>query len=147
MGNICRSPTAEGIFRALVEEHGLSDKISCDSAGTHAYHIGKSPHEISQQVAAAHGIDISKLKARRVEDTDFIEFDNLVVMDDYNVSCLQERAFSGHESKIELLTSYLSDEYDYNCIPDPYTQSQNGFEEVYQLIELSCRYLLRNIQD
>ena len=86
MGNICRSPTAHGVFQALVDEQGLSEQILVDSAGTHSYHIGSSPDSRSQSTALYRGVDLSGLRARQFEPDDFVEFDYLVAMDNANRS-------------------------------------------------------------
>ena len=88
MGNICRSPTAEGSFRSIVSKQDLSDRFEIDSAGTHAYHIGNPPDSRSQQTAREYGIDLSRQRARKVHESDFYSFDHIIAMDTDNINIL-----------------------------------------------------------
>lgn len=106
MGNICRSPTAHAVFRNLVQEHGLTELIEIDSAGTHAYHVGNPPDSRSMQTARKRGIDMSDLRARQVDLGDFYHYDYLIAMDDYNLSLLQEMAPSDMAHKLSLFLSF-----------------------------------------
>ena len=106
MGNICRSPTAHAVFRNLVHEHGLTETIEIDSAGTHAYHVGNPPDSRSMQTARKRGIDMSDLRARQVDLGDFYHYDYLIAMDDYNLSLLQEMAPRDMAHKLSLFLSF-----------------------------------------
>ena len=103
MGNICRSPTAEGVFRSLVAEQGLADRIATDSAGTIRYHQGNPPDERAQSAAAERGIDIGDLRARQVEPRDYHEFDYLIINDDFDIALTQMKdILHGRGSKLSL---------------------------------------------
>ncbi len=102
MGNICRSPTAEGVFKHLIHEHGLEDLIKIDSAGTHAYHVGEPPDLRACESAKEKGYDISAARARKVSDADFTKFDHILAMDNSKLSSLQVKAPLSSRNKIEL---------------------------------------------
>src|SRR6185369_15566282 len=102
MGNICRSPTAEAVFRRAVDEAGLKDLIECDSAGTHAYHIGEPPDQRAQQAASRRGYDMSHLRGRQIGERDFARFDYVVAMDRRNLSLLEELCPAAHADKLGL---------------------------------------------
>ncbi|HEY5603161.1 MAG TPA: low molecular weight protein-tyrosine-phosphatase [Gammaproteobacteria bacterium] len=144
MGNICRSPTAEGVFTRLVEEAGLLDKIAIDSAGTHAYHVGEPPDPRAQKSALARGIDISHLRARRAVAEDFERFDYVLAMDYDNLQKLQSFCEPRHVSKLHLFLAYGSHD-DIKEVPDPYYGGPLGFERVLDLIEDASHGLLQNI--
>ena len=118
MGNICRSPTAEGVMRKLIDDAGLQGEVEVDSAGTHEYHIGASPDGRSQATAKARGYDLSGLRARQVNDRDFENYDLLLAMDLDNLMLLQERCPAEHQSKLRLLMSYAR-EIKAPVVPDP----------------------------
>ncbi len=140
MGNICRSPTAEGVFRHLVNETGLSERILVDSAGTHAYHVGEPPDRRSQAAAERRGFSLAAIRARRVSDEDFERFDLVLAMDKLNHVTLIERADESHHRKIQLLLQYSSGPE--SDVPDPYYGSATGFERVLDLVEDASRGLL-----
>lgn len=147
MGNICRSPMAEGIFQKLLEQHGLADRVLVDSAGTHAYHLGKSPDPRAILTAKARGIDISHLRARQAEPGDFEEFDLILVMDEHNYdtllfTCPDRR----HREKIGYLLDYAP-HLKVRNLPDPYYGGEVGFEKVMDMLEDACAGLLRHLQD
>ena len=144
-GNICRSPTAEGVFEALVKSENLSDRISIDSAGTAGYHVGEPPDSRSQAAALRRGIDMSHQKARRVRTDDFVEFDYLLAMDPDNRSNLLAICPPGLENKIHLMLDFADGVNEQN-VPDPY-YSGDGFEVVLDLIENASQGLLADIQD
>ena len=119
MGNICRSPTAHGIFRRLVEQEGLADRILIDSAGTHAYHIGKPPDERAQATALKRGFDLSDLRARQAAAADFEAFDFVLAMDRENHEILASLCPAGYEERLSLFLDYAPD-IGIREVPDPY---------------------------
>ncbi len=144
MGNICRSPTAEGVFRHFVNEAGLSEQFDIDSAGTHAYHVGEAPDRRAIAAAERRGISLANIAARRVSDEDFERFDFIIAMDEDNQQRLLDQAPAGHRSKISLFLSFSEDEE--REVPDPYYGGTAGFERVLDLIESASRGLLRSLQ-
>jgi len=145
MGNICRSPTAEGYFRQIVEQADLSDKIKTDSAGTHAYHIGSPPDERAQAVSAKRGINLSDLRGRKVKHTDFKQFDYVIAMDNSNHSDLESVAGGSADNLfmfLEFAENFSEDE-----VPDPYYGGDQGFEHVLDLIEDASTGLLKDIRE
>lgn len=145
MGNICRSPTAEGVMRKLVADAGLQHVFHIDSAGTHAYHVGEPPDPRSQWHAAKRGYDLSGLRARTVIDADFERFDYLLAMDWDNLHLLQAQCPKEYIAKTALLMSYAS-RYSSPVVPDPYYGGERGFEEVLDYTEDACRGLLTRLQ-
>ena len=145
LGNICRSPTAEGVFRHLVRQEGLGDWITTDSAGTHAYHIGEQPDRRAQQTARGRGIDLSDLRGRKAVENDFYEFDYVLAMDNENYQVLEELCPAGLESKLSLFLDF-SEEYSETQVPDPYYGGDQGFEHVFDLVESAGKGLLREIK-
>ncbi|HEY0721692.1 MAG TPA: low molecular weight protein-tyrosine-phosphatase [Gammaproteobacteria bacterium] len=145
MGNICRSPLAHGRFEHLVQEAGLASRISVDSAGTHAYHIGEPPDRRSQHTALQRGIDISGQRARKVSVADFEEFDYLLAMDRDNLAILQSLAPAEHAHKARLFLEFAP-ELNETEVPDPYYGGQSGFELVYDLIDAAAQGLLEEIR-
>jgi protein-tyrosine phosphatase len=144
MGNICRSPTAEAVFRTLVEAEALADRIQIDSAGTHDFHIGNPPDGRAQAAAAQRGYDLSELRARQVENRDFAEFDYVLAMDEDNRSLLLQQCPPEHRRKVRLLLQFAEGEVPAE-VPDPYYGGAQGFEQVLDLIENATRGLLRDI--
>jgi protein-tyrosine phosphatase len=144
MGNICRSPMAEGIFRKAVREAGLESLVEIDSAGTHAYHIGSPPDPRAQQAIRQRGVDISDLRGRKVADADFERFDYILVMDGDNYDRLIERAPAQHHGKIRRLLSF-SRRYPNLDVVDPYYGGPQGFEENLDMIEDAVQGLIREI--
>ena len=106
MGNICRSPTAEGVFRHFVNEAGLADKIDVDSAGTHTYHVGEPPDRRANAAAERRGVSLTDIKARRVADSDFERFDYIIAMDEDNQARLVDQAPDEYRDKVQLFLSY-----------------------------------------
>jgi protein-tyrosine phosphatase len=145
MGNICRSPTAHGVFRALVENEGLSQAIEIDSAGTHAYHVGSAPDRRAQATAQERGIDISDLVARRVEPDDFDLFDFVVAMDQDNYMSLSEICPDQHVDKIYMFMDF-ADHMRTREVPDPYYGGASGFDRVFDLVEAASEGLLQEIR-
>ena len=144
MGNICRSPTAEGVFRHLLQQKGHDHWIVTDSAGTHAYHIGEQPDHRSQQTALGRGIDLSDLRARKAVKNDFHEFDYVLAMDDDNYQLLENICPAGLEDKLRLFLDF-SEEYSETQVPDPYYGGEGGFEHVFDLVESASHGLLADI--
>jgi len=144
MGNICRSPMAEGMFRKAVDEAGLDRHVAADSAGTHAYHVGDAPDLRAQQAVRRRGADISQLRGRKVADEDFDAFDYILVMDGDNYSKLIERAPAHHHGKIRRLLSF-SRKYPNLDVVDPYYGGPQGFEENLDMIEDAVQGLIREI--
>lgn len=134
MGNICRSPTAEGVLRALVEREGLGAYFEIDSAGTHGYHMGEPPDERTCKAARRRGYDLSALRARRVLDIDFMHFDHILAMDRNNLSLLERACPAKHRQKLGLFLEYAA-KFDDDEVPDPYYGGEEGFERVLDLIE------------
>jgi len=146
MGNICRSPTAEGVFRRMVELANLSHQIEIDSAGTHSYHIGKAPDSRAMQIAQAREYDLSGLKSRRVTEQDCEQFDYVIAMDEENMIILQEMCPDNHENKLFLLLDFAPD-LTLREVPDPYYGGKKGFERVLNLVEDASRELLQHITE
>ncbi|MBC8043808.1 MAG: low molecular weight phosphotyrosine protein phosphatase [Rhizobacter sp.] len=144
MGNICRSPTAEAMFRRLVQTNGLESRITIDSAGTHAYHIGDPPDRRSVAAAAKRGLDLSSLRGRVVSDDDFETFDYLVAMDAENLQLLLARCPEKHQSKLHLFMDYAP-QFGRNDVPDPYYQNAAAFDLVLELTEAASQGLLTEI--
>lgn len=145
MGNICRSPSAEGIFRQLLMDHSLEDKIEVDSAGTGGWHIGSAPDSRAQEAAKQRGINLSNLKARQVTAEDFDNFDLLIAMDIDNQNKLYEIARPEQENKVKLLLQY-SKKFEQTEVPDPYYGGDHGFDLVLDMIEESTAELLKTLQ-
>ncbi len=145
MGNICRSPTAHGVFRQLVMDSGLQDQIAIDSAGTHAYHVGNPPDNRAQATAQRRGIDLADLRARQVSQADFIQHDYVLVMDQANYQDLMSICPAESQHKIRLFLDFAAD-WQENEVPDPYYGGPRGFERVFDMIEAASRGLLADIQ-
>jgi protein-tyrosine phosphatase len=145
MGNICRSPTAEAVFRHYVESAGLSASILIDSAGTHDYHIGHAPDLRSQHAAEQRGYDMSSLRGRQVESLDFERFDYVLAMDRANLAILQYLAPRGCKKQLQLFLDYARHHKERE-VPDPYYGGEQGFEQVLNMIEDAAQALLQHIQ-
>lgn len=146
LGNICRSPTAEGVFRRLVAEQGLEGEIEIDSAGTHAYHVGAAPDARAQQAARRRGIDISSLRGRRATVEDIRRFDYVLAMDRENLEHLLEICPVGYERKIQLFLEYAPHRTERE-VPDPYFGGDSGFDRVLDMVEEASRGLLAKIRE
>ena len=144
MGNICRSPTAEGVFRRLSAELAPHLELHIDSAGTHAYHIGEPPDSRSQAAALARGVDISGLRGRQVTAEDFRAFDFVLAMDSANLKRLQALRPRDARAELRLLLDYAPQMADKD-VPDPYYGGARGFEEVLDLVEAGGRGLMAEI--
>ena len=145
MGNICRSPTAHGVFESLVKAEGLVADIEVDSAGTHAYHVGESPDSRSVECARKRGFDLSYIRARKVEISDFDYFDYILAMDKDNYTILTSMAPSRHQDKIHLFLDFAHDKIE-SEVPDPYYGGPNGFDHVFDLVESASRGLINEIK-
>ncbi|HHI93283.1 MAG TPA: low molecular weight phosphotyrosine protein phosphatase [Gammaproteobacteria bacterium] len=145
MGNICRSPTAEGVFTRHVQDANLADVIHVDSAGTHAYHVGEAPDPRSQKTALKRGFDLSSQRARRAVAGDFDIFDYILAMDRDNQRSLQAICPVGAEYKLNLFLSYAPN-LEHDEVPDPYYGGPLGFERVLDMIEEASAGLLQDIQ-
>ena len=143
MGNICRSPTAEGVFRHKVEQNNLQDQISIDSAGTHAYHVGNPPDRRAQDAALKRDIDLSQQRARRVSADDFLKFDYVIAMDESNMGDLLSICPAGYEDRLHLFLAFSDSEK--SEVPDPYYGQGRGFEIVLNLVEDASEGLLKHI--
>jgi protein-tyrosine phosphatase len=141
MGNICRSPMAEGVFKQLVRQAGLDDVVKAESAGTHAFHNGEAPDKRSVAAAAKRGYDISEQRARRIKEKDFEDYDMILAMDWENLALLQQTAPKIHHHKIQLLMRYAT-EHETATIPDPYYGGVQGFEQALDYVEDACTGLL-----
>lgn len=146
MGNICRSPTAQGVFTKLVMDEGLSHLIEIDSAGTHAYHIGEPPDPRARQTAQRRGIDLSRQRARRAIAEDFEAFDYVLAMDEANHRALSELCPPGFETRLSLFMDYAPHR-EQREVPDPYYGGTNGFERVFDMVEEAARGLLAAIRE
>lgn len=146
LGNICRSPTAEGVFRALVAREGLNQTITTDSAGTASWHTGNPPDERGQAEALKRGVDISDLRARQVKEQDFLQFDYVIAMDRSNHDDLLAICPKGHEHQIHLFLDFAPS-IDQVEVPDPYYGGVDGFGEVLQMIEVASQGLLDHIHE
>jgi protein-tyrosine phosphatase len=145
MGNICRSPTAHGVFRHLVKESGLSQHIEIDSAGTHAYHIGNPPDKRSAITAKKRGIDLSDLRARKVDLGDLYEYDYVLAMDKDNQRILLDMAPNDVKYKIRLFLEFAP-QWGKQEVPDPYYGGDDGFEHVFDLVQAASEGLLADIR-
>lgn len=144
MGNICRSPTAEGVFRKVVSDADLEANILVDSAGTHAYHVNQPPDRRAWAAAERRGILLDNIRARRVAAEDFERFDYILAMDEDNLLILKESAPEHHWSKLSLFLEF-SDSAPVLEVPDPYYGGSSGFERVLDLVESASLELLETL--
>ncbi len=144
MGNICRSPTAEGVFRHMVKQIGAENEIFIDSAGTHAYHVGNPPDPRAQEAALKRDIDLSSQRARRVSKDDFAEFDYVIAMDESNKDDLLTISHPKYRDRIHLFLDFA--ESNESEVPDPYYGQGRGFEIVLNLVEDAASGLLEHIR-
>lgn len=145
MGNICRSPSAEGVFRAYAEAAGLADYLYIDSAGTHAYHIGEPPDPRSQEFAARRGIDLSQQRARKLRAEDFTEFDLLLAMDRDNLVRMQAVCPPAYQHKLRLMMDFACRSGS-DIVPDPYYGGPEGFDLVLDYIADASEGLITVLQ-
>jgi protein-tyrosine phosphatase len=145
MGNICRSPTAEGVFKHFVAKADLAAHVLSDSAGTHGYHIDEPPDLRSQRAAAKRGYDLAALRARQVSRRDFDEFDYVLAMDEANLRLLERLCPPSHAHKLKLFLEFSGDPA-LREVPDPYYGGGQGFERVLDLAEQAARGLLEHLR-
>ena len=145
MGNICRSPTAQGILEQLVLGAGMAERIHIDSAGTHGYHIGKAPDARAQQHALRRGVDLSAQRARQLVARDFDQFDLILVMDEANERGARALATPRQNHKIFRLTEFCASQGIVE-VPDPYYGGADGFEKVLDLVEDACEGLMQKLK-
>jgi protein-tyrosine phosphatase len=144
-GNICRSPTAEGVANKYIKHNKLENIIKVDSAGTHAYHIGELPDPRTREAALKRGVDLSGLRARKVVPEDFLRFDLLLAMDRDNLALLKRGAKKEHHAKLGMFMSYAS-RFDTDEVPDPYYGGENGFELVLDMAEDAVQGLIAAVR-
>lgn len=144
MGNICRSPTAHGVFRKLVEDEGYSDSIYIESAGTHAYHVGEPPDQRAQQTARERGISLTDLRGQKVKESDYETFDYILAMDDDNYNILASQCPAEYQEKLRLFLDFAED-IQAREVPDPYYGGASGFDQVFDMVEAGSRGLLTDI--
>jgi protein-tyrosine phosphatase len=145
LGNICRSPTAEGVFRRVVQGAALAEYIEIDSAGTHAYHVGEPPDRRAQAAAARRGVDLSGLRGRQATRRDIEEFDYVLAMDRENLQNLRQICPPGLEAKPRLFLEFAEARVEQE-VPDPYFGGDSGFDRVLDMIEDAAQGLLEDIR-
>lgn len=145
LGNICRSPTAHGVFEHLLHKHQLHNIVRVDSCGTGAWHIGQAPDERTQKAAKRKGYDLSHLRARRIELEDFQQFDYILAMDTRNLADVIKMAPDTYAGNIQLFLDYSSKKSLVE-VPDPYYGGEDGFERVLDIVEEACENLLLHIK-
>ena len=146
MGNICRSPTAEGVLRQYIKNNMLGDKVEVDSAGTHGYHVGEAPDSRTQRAAAVRGYNLSQLRARKVARQDLDYFDLILAMDKSNLDNLRRMATPEQQERIKLFMEY-SRNFDDDEVPDPYYGLGHGFDLVLDMVEDAAQGLVEEIKD
>jgi protein-tyrosine phosphatase len=144
-GNICRSPTAEGVFRKLAADAGLARSFAIDSAGTHSYHVGAAPDIRSIEAAERRGYDLAASRARKLSKEDFARFDLLLAMDDDHYLILDRLRPAGARAQVQRMLEFGSDRTQLE-VPDPYYGGPQGFERVLDLIEDAARGLLDKLR-
>ena len=145
MGNICRSPTAEGVLRHKLRVAGLQNLVVVDSAGTHGYNVGDPPDHRATLHARRRGYDLADLRARQVADADFGDFDLILAMDWDNYALLEEQCPPEHRAKLKRLTEFAR-RHESPVVPDPYYGGASGFERVLDLIEDACDGLVEHLK-
>ena len=144
-GNICRSPTADGVLRHLVATAGLDERVTVDSAGTHDYHVGEAPDRRAIKHAAGRGYDLTPLRAREVRANDFANFDLILAMDAGHLQLLTRACPPVHRHKLKLFLEFANQHHETE-VPDPYYGGAAGFEHVLDLVEDGCQGVLAYIQ-
>jgi protein-tyrosine phosphatase len=144
-GNICRSPAAEGVFRRLLDQDGLSHRVTVDSAGTGDWHLGEPPDPRAQAAARRRGIDISGMRARRLAASDFRRSDLMLAMDRGHLRALERAAPAGARAELRLFLD-TAPELGRAEVPDPYYEDEPAFEAMFDLIEAGCRGLLASLR-
>ncbi|MBE9608657.1 low molecular weight phosphotyrosine protein phosphatase [Chitinilyticum litopenaei] len=143
-GNICRSPTADGVMRHVVEQAGLAGRVEVDSAGTSSYHVGEEPDTRAQQHARKRGYDLSPLRARQVRRDDFTRFDLILAMDGSHMDVLRQRCPADEQHRLFMFMDFASQRRGAE-VPDPYYGGAAGFEEVLDMVEDACAGLLAHV--
>lgn len=146
MGNICRSPTAEGVFRFLLRQHGLGANVEVDSAGTHGYHVGESPDPRTQRAAAARGYDLTTIRARKVAPQDLEYFDLILAMDKNNLQVLQRMCPPQLAGRLQLFMNYAQN-FDDEEVPDPFYGLGHGFDLVIDMVEDASAGLIAELKE
>lgn len=145
MGNICRSPTAEIVFRTFIKNNNLGGFVEVDSAGTHGYHVGEAPDGRTQRAAAVRGYNLSQVRARKVARQDLDYFDLILAMDKSNLDNLQRMACPEQRDKLKLFMDY-SKSYDDDEVPDPYYGLGHGFDLVLDMVEDASKGLVDELK-
>ena len=146
MGNICRSPTAEGVLRQYIKINNLGDKVEVDSAGTHGYHVGEAPDSRTQRAAAARGYNLTQFRARKVARQDLDYFDLILAMDKSNLDNLQRMATPEQLERIKLFMEFAKN-FDDEEVPDPYYGLGHGFDLVLDMVEDGAQGLVDEIKE
>ena len=144
LGNICRSPTAEGVFRRALEQAGLADGVEIDSCGVGSWHVGKAPDARAQQAALYRGIDLSGLRARQLNEQDFTEFDYVLGMDQANIRAMQDLKPANSQAHVGLFLDFAGTPG--AEVPDPYYGGEEGFENVLDMIEAASQGLIQHLK-
>lgn len=144
LGNICRSPSAEGVFRRALEQAGMAEQVTVDSCGVGSWHVGKAPDPRAQQAAQLRGLDISGLRARQLEQQDFTEFDYVLGMDQDNLRAMRELQPANSKAHVGLFLAFAgTPEAE---VPDPYYGGEEGFENVLNMIESASDGLIQHLK-
>jgi len=146
MGNICRSPSAEGFFIRTLESSSLKSQVSTDSAGTHGYHVGHPPDSRAVETALKFGVDISQLRARKVSAADFEAFDLIIAMDQSNFEDLQRLRPGNSKADLKMMMDYHPEARP-NEVPDPYYGGMDGFNTMCELLESATRGLMKEVEE
>jgi protein-tyrosine phosphatase len=147
LGNICRSPLAEGLFRHHVEQEGLSGRFEIDSAGTGPWHVGEQPDPRMRSTASRHGLDISQQRGRQLQRQDLLYYDHVFVMDKHNLhDALSLDPDGDHGTRVRLFREFDPQPGDYQ-VPDPYSGGQRGFDEVFEIVDRTSRVILARLND
>ena len=146
MGNICRSPSAEGFFATALEQSGIRERVAIDSAGTHGYHTGEAPDSRAVATALNFGVDIGHLRARKVKVSDFDQFDLIIAMDQNNFEDLQRIRPAGSKAELKMMMQYHPDARPEE-VPDPYYGGMNGFTYMCELLQSATRGLLESVEE
>lgn len=144
-GNICRSPTAEAVFRSRVIAAGLAEQVICDSAGTHGYHVGENPDPRSTAAALKRGVQMANLVGRKVSRQDYYDYDLILAMDTSHLHLLQESAPADAKAEVALLLPY-SDAALSGDVPDPYYDGPEAFEQVLDMVELASEKIVSKLK-
>jgi len=145
MGNICRSPTAEGVLRHFIKNNRWGDKVEVDSAGTHGYHVSEAPDSRTQRAASVRGYNLSQLRARKVARQDLDYFDLILAMDKSNLDNLRRMATPEQQERLKRLLEFAP-QLGRDEVPDPYYGGPAGFDAVLDLVEVACDALVRRVQ-